>query len=346
MATDEPQGPGGGIVNTAITERAELNQEAIQLIKDTVCKGATDAELKLFVQVCNKTRLDPFSRQIWAVKRYSSETRSEIMTFQVSIDGLRLTAQRSGDYLGQTAPQWCGKDGQWVDVWLEDTPPSAARVGVHRAGFNEPCYGVATWRSYAPTYVKNGVEQLSPTWRKLPDVMLAKCAEALALRKAFPLETSGLYIEEEMDATPQAEPTKRRPAKVNVLPPPVSGVADAANMLDKEIEAQNPKATEVTKTEPIKSEVTEPEPAPEDNEGAPEPAEPDAFRTTKEEGKAWLQFICETNENIKGFTRACKDAGLDVFDVTTKAIGGDVYNFEELMLFVADMAALKNKQTK
>lgn len=144
--------------------------------------------VEAFAQTVARTQLDPIANQIYCIERGGK------YTIQVGIDGARLIAQRTGEYAGQKPIQWTGDGVTWVDVWLADTPPAAARCGVLRKGFAEPLWAVATWKAFAPTY--NG--RLSNMWANMGAHMLGKCAEMLALRKAFPMELSGLYVAEEM----------------------------------------------------------------------------------------------------------------------------------------------------
>ncbi len=176
-----------------------------ELIKRTMCKGATDDELELFLHVCKKTGLDPLVRQIYAVTRYTKDGNQ--MTIQTGIDGYRLIADRSGRYAPGREPEWkYDEKGRLISA------TATVRKMTEDGTWHEVA-ATAFYSEYVQTY-KDG----NPTsfWCKMGHTMLAKCAEALALRKAFPAELSGVYTAEEMSQADQLEEAEvvKEPPKV------------------------------------------------------------------------------------------------------------------------------------
>jgi len=165
------------------SDQSFWDEKQIAALKQIGLADAPKPELAVFLHYCQRTGLDPFARQIYMIARGGK------YTIQASIDGLRIVAQRSNNYGGQTPVEWCGDDGVWKDVWLAKENPVAARVGVFYKDSPHPTYAVAKFESYFAG---------SPIWKKMPDLMIAKCAEALALRKAFPNDLSGIYTNDEM----------------------------------------------------------------------------------------------------------------------------------------------------
>lgn len=179
--------------------------------------------VEAFLSHCHRTGLDPIARQIYCIERGGK------WTTQISIDGARLVAERSGQYEGQTTPEFTADGITWTQVWLSPEPPKAARVGVYRRGFRDALYAVALWDAYVQTTYKGDVTEM---WRKMGPLMLAKCAEMLALRKAFPQDLSGLYSAEEMDQASPSAPAQSEPQGAVQAPPQV----DAARFSDEDVQ--------------------------------------------------------------------------------------------------------------
>ncbi|MGO4984910.1 phage recombination protein Bet, partial [Collinsella sp. Sow4_E3] len=207
----------------AITsEQSRFTDRQVATLRQIGLQGATEADLEVFFHHCQRTGLDPFARQIYMIERFQNGRK--LWTIQTGIDGFRLIARRATDAargtLGYESTQWCGTDGVWRDVWLSERPPSAARVTVLRDG--HPFPAVALFAEYAGRK-RDG--SLSSMWETKGALMLGKCAEALALRKAFPIDLSGLYTAEEMHQADQSRVTVTQ-SRPTVAPAPAS--VDAA----------------------------------------------------------------------------------------------------------------------
>jgi phage recombination protein Bet len=157
-------------------QKISFSQEQIDLIKKQIAPKATDNELKLFMYQCQRTGLDPLTRQIYCIHIGGK------MTIQTSIDGFRVIAERSGDYAGQDEPIFTEENGKII----------SCKVTVYRFK-GEQRYPAAVGIAYMSEYNAGG-----PMWSKMPHTMISKCAEAVALRKAYPQDLSGLYTGDEM----------------------------------------------------------------------------------------------------------------------------------------------------
>lgn len=217
-------------------DQTEFTPQQVAALAQLGVEHATDGDLAVFFHQSQRTGLDPFAKQIYMIGRNGKKKddrgqwhEATTYTIQTGIDGYRLVARRAADSrretLGYEDTQWCGTDGVWRDVWLSANHPAAARVVILRNGQRFPA--VALWDEYVQTKKDYKTQAIEPNamWSKMGAGQLAKCAEALALRKAFPQDLSGLYVSEEMGQAdnepatpPRHEPKQEAPASNAVSP--------------------------------------------------------------------------------------------------------------------------------
>lgn len=169
-----------------------------ELLKRTIGKNLTDDELELFGHVCTHTGLDPFLKQIFPVKRKTKQKDEkgfdkwiETMVIQVGVDGLRSIADRTGNYAPGQEPVFSyDKEGKLVSAtsYIKKRTPDGVWHTVSATAF---------WKEFAP---KDDPEKgkFNHFYNNMPHLMLAKCAESLALKRAFPAQTAQLVTHEEM----------------------------------------------------------------------------------------------------------------------------------------------------
>lgn len=191
----------------------------MDVLRSIVGSDFSDAEFDFFLAQCRRTNLDPFSKQIYAWKQ-----QGKVITM-TSIDGLRLIARRTGKYAGRTSVEWMTQQGVWVDVWVKSLHgefPAAAKVTVVNRDDDFPTVAVAPWDEFVMRKGDGSVKQM---WLEKPAHMLAKVAEALALRAAFPNDLSGIYTDDEIETarTLAAEPAPTGGAQVGRGDPLIEG---------------------------------------------------------------------------------------------------------------------------
>lgn len=163
----------------------QFTEQQEEMIRANFSTGATKSEFEVLMAIAKARKLNPLLKQVYFVKRKDKKLNKEVWSVQVSIDGLRAIAERTGAYDGQDEPEFEYNDAKEIVL---------ARVKVYKKGVSRPFVGVARWDEYVQT------TEYGPTkfWKDMPYTMLGKCAEALAIRKAFPEDSGGLYVAEEM----------------------------------------------------------------------------------------------------------------------------------------------------
>lgn len=226
---EAPARPAAGEgVLTLREDQGWWSPKQLAALKAMGIKNASDGDLLVFFHHCQKTGLDPFARQIYLLERRTRVNGEWVytQTIQVGIDGFRVNAQRvaqrQGIHLAYDNTIWFDSDGGEHKVWLKPEPPAAALVTVVKVlsdGTRLPIPGLAKFESYAAYgQTKEGKRYLQAQWGVMPDHMIEKCAEAFALRRAFPQDLGGMYVEEEL-MREQAEAEAHKPGRAYRRPP-------------------------------------------------------------------------------------------------------------------------------
>lgn len=192
-----------------VTDSDRFTEEQLRMLSDSIMKGANQGEIQFFAEVCKRTKLDPFKRQIHAVQRWDSSLKRMAWTFQTGIDGYIAIAHRDGLCAGIDDVKFIPED--------ESTPnPRKATCTVWKivGGQRVPFTASARWEEYVQCTKEGNPNSM---WRKMPYGQLGKCATALALRKAFPEELGGVYTDVEME---QADTEHARGEQVKGRPQP------------------------------------------------------------------------------------------------------------------------------
>lgn len=192
----------------------DMTLAEIEMAKRTIAKDATTEELGFFLAFCKSRGLDPWSKEVYFVKRVNAQAEVSL-SFQTSIDGMRIHSRKGDKIQWMEGPFWCGEDGVWLDVWLANEAPKAARYIVKIKTQEKPHIGTALFKEYAQTKFNGG---LTAMWEKMSAGQIAKCAEALALRRALPEELGGVHIDDEMQQADNPEKEVKQPTTSTPAP--------------------------------------------------------------------------------------------------------------------------------
>jgi|GEM_PF-3776670 phage recombination protein Bet len=225
--------------NLTVKDREDLVQRVSELVPADMMKWSP-AEIVLirertpekvdntaflgFLLVAARAGLNPIENDIYALPYFDKQKQRTVTSIITGIGGIRKTAQRTGRYLGMTAPVYYDSKGNGTEIWVGGGPPHAVKIGVRVRDCAEPTWAIVYWSEYG------GTEQ---QWKWKPVHMLTKVAEAHALRKVFP-ECGGLYEEAEADAIQGRKPVENTAGTIDLsaelreveAPKPVREVVD------------------------------------------------------------------------------------------------------------------------
>jgi phage recombination protein Bet len=213
---------------------AVTDGELINVLRSSLYPGAAEASVNLVLSYCKAAGLDPMQKPVHIVPMYSSAARGYVDQIMPGIGLYRIQASRTGQYAGVSEPEF-GPDVTEAIGGQTVTYPAWCKVSVKRAiAGGQVCEFVALerWKENFATMKDKTTGQMvaNSMWSRRPYAQLAKCAEAQALRKAFPEvgsqptadEMEGKELIEARDVTPAAESipaAESAPSEPSVNPP-------------------------------------------------------------------------------------------------------------------------------
>lgn len=207
----------------AIEERFGIDKASWKALVEAIFPNAVSTDsVILALSYCRARKLDPFKRNVHIVPIYNKDLRCMVDSVWPGIGELRTTAFRTGLYAGRSdtkfGPDMTKKVGQ-----VEVTFPEWAQVTVFRMVGDQRVEFCGPRVYWLETYAVKGRNDDSPNqmWADRPRGQIDKCAEAAALRSAFP-EEIGDYIPEEV----QHERVIDAPSKPSSAKPSLNSLAD------------------------------------------------------------------------------------------------------------------------
>jgi phage recombination protein Bet len=174
-----------------VSDQEKQHRAMMQIVRNTIFKNSTDEELALFFHICKSNNCSPLDRLLHP-SVYKDSDGNRILVVVTSIDLMRSRSVETGLDNGMDEPEF---SESIFDLKTEKETikvPEWCKVRVYKKNVERPYVGVARWVEFYPG------EKRGHMWRKMPTIMLAKCAEAQARRLAFPRELNKLYEEAEI----------------------------------------------------------------------------------------------------------------------------------------------------
>lgn len=181
-------------------EKRGIDQMLWSAIGSSIFPGATDESKLMAIDYCKSRGLDIMKKPCHIVPMNVKDAKTNQYAWRdvimPGIAEIRITADRTGKYAGQDAPVF----GPMVEMDFgkaTHTVPESCTVTVYRIiDGNRVAFSHTEFFEEAANTTKDGA--LNSMWTKRKRGQLSKCAEAGALRKAFPEESGGVITAEEV----------------------------------------------------------------------------------------------------------------------------------------------------